>query len=89
MATGILQSNWKYVPWAMFSKKILRTKDVGWIDYCMHKEGKICCVDWKDKQRVLILLTHANPIPPPREKQFVWRKILEKKKKVKTCPMHL
>ena len=89
MATRILQSNQKYVPREIFSKKITRTKDMGWIDYCMHQEGKICCVVWKDKQAVFMLLTHADPIPLPTEQQFVWRKILGKKKKVKSGPMHL
>jgi hypothetical protein len=38
---------------------------------------------------MVLLSTHAEPIPPNGIRQFVWRKIRGKKKKVRTGPMHL
>jgi hypothetical protein len=89
MATGTLRGNRKYVPQAMFAKKVTKKQTMGWIDYRMHAERKICCTVWKDKQAVVLLSTHARPISEPGKKEFVRRKIGGKKKKVITGPMHL
>jgi hypothetical protein len=87
MATGTLRTTRKYVPKAMFAKTITKWKEIGWVDYRMHREGKVCCAVWKDKQTVLLLSTHAEPVPLPGERQFVWRKFGGRRKKVKTGPM--
>lgn len=89
MATGTLRANRKYVPRALYAKEATKKKDYGWIDYRMHEEGDICCAVWKDKNAVVLLSTHAEPLSPPGTKQFVYRKINGKKKKVRTGPMHL
>jgi len=89
MATGTLKSNRKYVPKALFAKEITKKQHYGWIDYCMHEEGQICCAVWKDKNAVILLSTHAEPVSPPGPRQFVYRRIAKKKKKVNTGPMHL
>jgi hypothetical protein len=89
MATGTLRANRKYVPRSMYAKKITKKKTMGWVDYRMHDEGKICCMVWKDKQAVYLLSTHAEPIPEEGTKPFVWRKIGGKRKKLRTGPMHL
>jgi hypothetical protein len=89
MATGTLRANRKYVPRSMYAKKITKKKTLGWVDYRMHEEGKICCMVWKDKQAVQLLSTHAEPIPEEGSKPYVWRKIGGKRKKVRTGPMHL
>jgi hypothetical protein len=90
MATGTLRANKKYVPHSMYAKKITKKKTMGWVDYRMHDEGKICCIMvWKDKQAVYFLSTHAEPILEEGTKPFVWRKIGGKRKKVRTGPMHL
>jgi hypothetical protein len=89
MATGTLRENRKYVPCAMFSKKITKKQDIGWIDYRMHEEKKRCCMVLKDKQLVVFLSTHAEPISTCGPKPFVWRKIGGKKKKLRTRPIHL
>jgi hypothetical protein len=89
MATGTLRWNRKYVPRVIFANKITKTKDIGWVDYRMHQEGKVCCVVWKDKQPTVLLSTHAEPLPPQGVRQFVWRKFGGRRKKVSTRPMHL
>jgi hypothetical protein len=89
MATGTLRENRKYVPRAMFAKKISKSKDISWVDYRMHREGKVCCAVWKDKQPVVLLSTHAEAVPPTGIRQFVWRKFEGRRKKVRTGPMHL
>jgi hypothetical protein len=89
MATSILWWNRKYVPRGIFAKHVTKKKEIGWVDFKMHREGKICCVVWKDKQPVVFLSTHADPVPPPGEQQYVWRKFGGKRKKVHTGPMHL
>jgi hypothetical protein len=89
MATGTLQANRKYVPRSMYSKTITKKKTLGWMDFRMHEEGKICCMVWKDKQAVVLLSMHAEPLPAAGSKPFVQRKIGGRKKKVKTGPMHL
>jgi hypothetical protein len=89
MVTGTLRWNRKYVPKAMFAKTATKKKEIGWVDYKMHREGKICCVVWKDKQPVVLLSTHAEAVPPPRECPCVWRKFRGRRRKVKTGPMHL
>jgi hypothetical protein len=33
MATRTLRTNRKYIPRAIFAKKIMKTKHMGWIDY--------------------------------------------------------
>jgi hypothetical protein len=89
IATCTLQENRKYVPRAMFAKKITKYKEIVWVEYQMHREGKICCVVWKDKQPVVLLSTHADPVLPSEERQFVWRIFEGHGKKVRTWPMHL
>jgi hypothetical protein len=89
MATGTLRGNRKYVPRGMFAKTITKKKTLGWIDYHMHKERQVCCIVWKDKQVVVLLSTHAQPISEARVREFVWRKIGGKNKKVITGPMYL
>jgi hypothetical protein len=89
MATGTLRANRKYVPKSLFAKKVTKKQAIGSIDYRMHEAGKICCAVWKDKQPVVLLSTHAEPVPPLGEKQFVWRTFGRKRKKVPTGPMHL
>jgi hypothetical protein len=89
MATGTLRGNRKYVPRAMYAKKNTRKQNLGWIDYRMHRERKVCCMVWKDKQPVVLLSTHASPISEPGVRDFVRRKIRGKKKKVRTGPMLL
>ena len=42
MASRTLKINKKYVPKVMLAKSIMKKKDLGWVDYCMHKGGKIC-----------------------------------------------
>jgi hypothetical protein len=81
MATGTLRANRKYTPKAMFAKTITKKKEIGWVDYRMHKEGNICCAVWKDKQPVVLLSTHAEPVVPEGGKLYVWRKFGGKKKK--------
>jgi hypothetical protein len=83
MATCTLRANRKYVP------KHAMKQDIGWIDYRMHQERKVCCVVWCDKQPVRLLSTHAEAIPQEGQKPYVWRKFGGKKTKVKTGPMHL
>jgi hypothetical protein len=77
---GTLKGNWKFVPRAMFAKIITKTKDLSWVDYCMHQNRKI----WKDKQFVLLLSTHAKPIASSNPQFFVLRKIEGKEKKLKS-----
>jgi hypothetical protein len=89
MATGTLRSTRKYVPRGMFAKTITKKQEIGWVDYRMHEEGKIYCAVWKDKQPVILLSTHAEPIKPHGPRLFVWRKFGGRKKKVHTGPMHL
>jgi len=89
MATGTLKANKKYVPRSIFSREATKKKDYGWIDYRMHREGNICCAVWKDKNAVVLLSTHAEAIFAPGKRDFVYRKIQGKKKKVRTGPMHL
>jgi hypothetical protein len=48
----------------MFATKVTKKKEIGWIDYRMHQEGKICCTVWKNKQPVVLLSTHSDAIPP-------------------------
>jgi hypothetical protein len=67
MAIGTLRGNRKYVPRSMFSKEVTKRKEIGWMDYRMHREGKVCCVVWKDKKLVVLLSTHTHPVAPPRE----------------------
>jgi hypothetical protein len=55
----------------------------------MYEERKICCTVWKDKQAVVLLSTHAEPVSETGPRPFVWRKIGGKRKKVRTGPMHL
>jgi hypothetical protein len=88
MATGTLRGNRKYVPRGMFAKTITKKKTLGWIDYHMHKERQVYCIVWKDKQ-VVLLSTHAQPISEAGVREFVWKKIGGKNKKVITGPMHL
>jgi hypothetical protein len=54
-------------------------REIGWIDYRMHEEGKI----------VILLSTHAELVPAEGEQLFVWMKFGGKKEKVHTGPMHL
>jgi hypothetical protein len=82
MATGTLQANRKYVPRSMYSKTITKKKTLGWMDFRMHEEGKICCMVWKDKQAVVLLSTHAEPLLAAGSKPFVRWKIGGRKKKV-------
>jgi hypothetical protein len=89
MATSTLRENRKYVSRAMLAKKVTKSKDIGWVDYRMHREGKVYCIVWKDKQPVVLLSTHANPLPPQGERQFAWWKFGGRKKKVRTGLMHL
>jgi hypothetical protein len=89
MATGTLRANRKYVPRAMYGKAKTRKQNMGWVDYRMHEEGNVCCMVWKDKQAVVLLSTHVEPIGPPGSKLFVRRKMRGKRKKVHTGPMHL
>jgi hypothetical protein len=89
MATRTLRGNRKYVPRSMFAKKVTKKQDIGWIDYRMHEERKICCMVWKDKQPVVLLSTHAEAIATSGPRLFVWRKLGGKRKKVRTGPMHL
>jgi hypothetical protein len=89
MGTGTLRANRKYVPRAIYAKTITKKQKMGWVDYQMHEEGKLCCMVWKDKQAVVLLSTHANPVPPLGSKLFVRRKIGGMKKKILTTPMHL
>ena len=42
MATGILWTNRKYIPKAMFAKENTIKREIEWINYRMHEEGKIC-----------------------------------------------
>jgi hypothetical protein len=71
MATGTLRASRKYTPKAMFAKKITKKKEIGWVDYRMHKEGNICCVVWKDKQLVVLLSTHAESVALEGGKLYV------------------
>jgi hypothetical protein len=71
MATDTLRGNRKYVPCRMFAKKVTRKQGIGWIDYHMHKEGKICYMVWKDKQPEVLLSTHAEPIATTGRRLFV------------------
>ena len=71
MAIGTLRATRKYIPKAMFVKKITKKHEIGWVDYRMHEEGKICCTVWKDKQAVVLLSTHVEAIAPPRKPLFV------------------
>jgi hypothetical protein len=80
MATGTLRAKRKYIPCAMFAKSITREKDLGWIDYCMHEEGNIYCMVWKNKQAMRFLSTHAEAISPPGCRQIVKRKVGGKEK---------
>ena len=89
MATRTLRGNRKYVPRSMYAKKLTKKQDFGWIDYRMHEERKVRCMVWKDKQPVVLLSTHAEPIPQLGERPFIWHKIGGKKKKVWTGSMHL
>jgi hypothetical protein len=89
MATGTLRGNRKYIPKALIAKSHTKKQDIGWIDYRMHEEGKVCCAVWRDKQHVRLLSTHTEAIPQEGERPFVWWKFRGKKKKVKTGPMHL
>jgi hypothetical protein len=43
MAIGTLRANRKYVPHALFDGKHAMKQDIGWIDYMMHQECKVCC----------------------------------------------
>ena len=52
-------------------------------------EGKICCMMWKDKKCVLMLSTHAEPIPPTSVTQTVYRKVKGRQREVNTRPMDL
>jgi hypothetical protein len=52
------------------------------MDFRMHEEGKICCMVWKDKQAVVLLSTHAEPLLAAGSKPFVRWKIGGRKKKV-------
>jgi hypothetical protein len=85
---------WSGAPWllahpkALFAKSHTKKQDIGWIDYMMHQEGKVCCAVWHDKQPVRLLSTHAKAILAEGQRPFVWRKFGGKKKKVKTRPMH-
>jgi hypothetical protein len=81
MATGTLRANRKYTPKAMFSKKITKKQDI--------EEGNICCSVWKDKQAVVLLSTHAEPVPAEGERPYVWKKFQGRKMKVRIGPMHL
>jgi hypothetical protein len=74
MATGTLKGNRKYVPKALFAKSHTKKQDIGWIDYMMHQEGKVCCAVWHDKQPVRLLSTHAKAILAEGQRPFVWRK---------------
>ena len=89
MATSTLRGNRKYVSKAMFAKVVMKQKDIGWVDYRMHREMKVYCVVWKDKQPAVFLSTHAEPMLPPGVHQFVWQKFGGHWKKVQTGPMHL
>ena len=89
MATGIVKANRKYLPKSLYVKKVIKTKDYGWIDYRMHEEGNIWCAVWKDKNAFVFLSTHTEPISPPGQRQFVYLTIQGKKKKMITGPMHL
>lgn len=73
----------------MYAKKLTKKQDIRWIDYSLHEERRVCCMVWKDKQPVVLLSTHAESIPQPGERPFVWRKIGGKNKKVRIGPMHL
>jgi hypothetical protein len=75
MATGTLRADRKYVPRAMFAKSITKKQDLGWVDYRMHEERKLCCMVWKDKQAVRLLSTHAEPISQPGKREFVRQKV--------------
>lgn len=55
----------------------------------MYEVGNTCCAIWKDKNVVVLLSTHIEALSPPGMKQFVYRKINGKKKKIRTSPMHL
>ena len=81
MATGTLRATRKYVPRAIFAKKITKNKHFGWIDYQMHAERKVYCIVWKDKQAMVLLSIHAKPVASTGPQLFVCRKIGTKKKK--------
>jgi hypothetical protein len=56
----------------------------------MHVNGKICCVTWVDKKPVILLSSHANPLPrDPLHPDTVPRTVCGRKIHVPTSPVHL
>jgi hypothetical protein len=89
-ATGIVWDNWIGLPSELvdtkeFNKNVQRT-----MNWRMHESQKVSCVVWKDKKSVLLLSTHAKPVPSEAEEiPTVPRRNGAERPDIKTSPVHL